>query len=355
MWRKAGIASPAALGANAASVRQRAKPVSVFPFSFYSFGFYAKGWMNMRKDAWLFAGPLLILSGAGVLLRSLELRSSLDPDTMIMDFKAPSGLLLGLTAAVLLLLLVLCRRLPETKNGGSYGQVFGRPFMPFVSGAALVLCLAGALICLKQRHLSAAPDALTLLLALLGALAGVSWFSLSLSARRGGKGSFGTALLPVLFGCLFLVFYYKNFAQLPALLYTMYPFLALCAALAALHLLAGWTVGKPRKKPALLCAGLGTYFSVVACVNGDHPAFLPFFAALALELIAHGVCLMTAPEFPAAEEAPAADAPAEDAPAEKEATEAEAEEAAPAAEAEAEDASESADPEAPAGEGKMEE
>jgi len=250
----------------------------------------------MRKDAWLFAGPLLVLSAAGMLLRSLELRSSLDADAMIMTFGAPSGLLLGLTVIAALFSLLLCRRLPK-ESTGACGQVFRGAAMPFVSGAALLLCLAGALVCL--RHGSGVFSSL---LALLGALAGVGWFSLSLDAARGKKGSFTTALPPVLFCCLFLMYYYKSYAQLPALLYTMYPFLALCAALAALHLIAGWTVGKPRRRAALFCAGLGTFLCAVSCLNGDHPAFRFFFAALALELFAHGILLMTAPALPEAEE-----------------------------------------------------
>ena len=251
----------------------------------------------MRKDAWLFAGPLLVLSAAGMLLRSLELRSSLDAETMIMAFGAPSCLLLVLTVLAALFSLFLCRRLPKERADGAYGQVFRGAAMPFVSGAALLLCLAGALVCLRYGS-GVFPS----LRALLGALAGVGWFSLSLDAARGKKGAFAAALPPVLFCCLFLMDYYKSYAQLPALLYTMYPFLALCAALAALHLIAGWTVGKPRRRAALFCAGLGTFLCAVSCLNGDHPAFRFFFAALALELFAHGICLMTAPALPEAEE-----------------------------------------------------
>ena len=290
----------------------------------------------MRKDAWLFAGPLLILSAMGMLLRSLELRGSLDRSAMTMTFGAPSGLLIGVTVLAALFVLVLCLRMSGERSGGAYGQIFRGSVMPMVSGAALLLCLGGALLCLRQDGLS---SLLVALLALLGVLAGAGWFSLSLDAVRGKPGTYTAALPTVLFACLFLIFYYKSFAQLPALLYTMYPFLALCAALCGLHLISGWTVGKRRKRGALFCAGLGTYLCAVAAVGGDHPAFRLFFAALALELFAHGICLITAPFIPA-EEAPAEGAE-------------EAEEA-PAAEAEAADASESADPEAPAGEGKTE-
>ena len=259
-----------------------------------------------RKDVWLFAGPLLILSAIGVLLRNLELRSSLDESAMTMTFGVPSGLLLGVTAVTVLFLLYLCRRLPVSKNGGSYGQVFGRKDMIIAGAGALVLCLGGALSCLRENGLS---SVLTDLLILTGVLAGVGWFSLSLDAARGRKGSFVAAVLPVIFACLFLLYYYKSFAQFPALLYTMYPFLALCAALAGLHLLAGWTVGKPRKRSAVFFTGLGTYLCVVATCNADRAGFSLFFGAMALELLLHGVLLIMAPSLPEAEEA--GDAPAE--------------------------------------------
>ena len=91
---------------------------------------------------------------------------------------------------------------------------------------------------------------------------------------------------------LFLIVFYKNYAQKPALLYTLYPFLGLCAALSALHLIAGFAVKRVRPRKALFLCGAGSYLCLVSLVGVQEISFRLFLAAIALELAAHGVCLL---------------------------------------------------------------
>ena len=96
----------------------------------------------------------------------------------------------------------------------------------------------------------------------------------------------------MIFSGLFLIVFYKGYAQLPALLYTLYPFLGLCAALGALHLIAGFAVGRVRPRLTLFLCGAGAYLCAVSIPGVEEGSFRLFFAAVALELAAHGVCLL---------------------------------------------------------------
>ena len=247
----------------------------------------------MRKYAWLFLGSLILLGGAGVLLRVIELRTALDPSTMLMDFVPASLILLLLSALVLGLMGWLARKGLSEPLPRRYGRCFGGVGALAVSAAALVLAAAGALLCLRSRSSDTGMRLFQGLLALLAALAGAAWLALGLDGwRKKKEDSFLSAVLPVFFCGVFLILFYKTYAQMPALLYTLYPFLGLCAALTALHLIAGFTLERARPRLTLFLCGAGCYFCIVALPGVKETAFRLFLGALALELAVHGVCLL---------------------------------------------------------------
>ena len=249
----------------------------------------------MRKKAWLFLGCLIFCSAAGALLRALELRTALDPSTLLMDMVPASVLLLVLSALVLVLMGFLARRLEAEGLPRRYNLCFGGVGSPAVGAAALILAAAGALLCLRDRDTDRNMRLFLGLLALTGFLAGAAWLALGLDGwRKKKEDSFLSAVLPVVFCGLFLIVFYKRYAQMPALLYTLYPFLGLCAALGGLHLIAGFAVGRERVRPrtALFLCGAGAYLCVVALAGAPKASFRLFLAAIALELAAHGVCLL---------------------------------------------------------------
>ncbi len=249
----------------------------------------------MRKKAWLFLGCLMLFSAAGALLRALELRTALDTSTMLMDTVPASILLLVLSAVVLVFMGLLARGLEAKALPRRYGRCFGGAGTLAVAALCLLLTFWGALLCLRDRGGTQAQRLLPGLLALMSALAGTAWLALGLDVRRKKKAdSFLSAAIPVFFCGLFLVIFYKTYAQIPALLYTLYPFLGLCGALAGLHLIAGFTVNRERARPrlTLFFCGAGAYFCAVALAGAPKDAYRLFFAALALELAVHGVYLL---------------------------------------------------------------
>ncbi len=247
----------------------------------------------MQKNARIFLGLLLVFSALGLLLRRIELNTTLDAATMLMDFRAVSALLPALSVLAAAAFFLLGRARLTGKEPAEYGRVFYGKGLPAVSGVVLALMLAGSLLCLRSWKAAAGPERIfPAILALLGVLGGAGAFTLALEANRGGKGSFSAAAMPVLFTAFFLVTFYKTYAHQPALLYTLYPFLALCCALAALHLAAGFTVGKPRALWTFFFSGLGAYLCAVSVLSAADPAHKLFFAALALALAAQGVCLL---------------------------------------------------------------
>ena len=247
----------------------------------------------MRKNAWLFLGGLILLSVAGVLLRVIELRTALDLSTMLMDLTPASLILLILSALTLVLMGWLARKGPEEVLPRSYARCFGSIGTLAVSAAALVLAVIGALICLRSRSSDMGMRLFQGLLALLAALAGAAWLALGLDGwRKKKEDSFLSAVLPVIFCGIFLILFYKTYAQLPAMRYTLYPFLGLCASLAALHLIAGFTLGRVRPRLTLFLCGAGSYLCIVALPGVKETSFRLFMGAIAIELAVHGVCLL---------------------------------------------------------------
>ena len=247
----------------------------------------------MRKKAWLFLGCLILLSAAGVLLRAVELRTALDRSTMLMDFVPASAILLALSALALGFFAFLARKADLSELPHRYNRCFSGVGTLAASAVSLVLAVFGAVLCLRDRGSDPDMRLFLGLLALTGALGGAAWLALGLDGwRKKKEDSFLSAVLPVIFCGLFLVVFYKEYAQRPALLYTLYPFLGLCAALSALHLIAGFSVNRLRPRLTLFLCGAGCYLCAVSVVGVEENAYRLFLGAILLELAAHGVCLL---------------------------------------------------------------
>lgn len=247
----------------------------------------------MRKNAWLFLGSLLVLSAAGLLLRAVELRTALDHATMLMDFVPASAILLALSALALGCFGFLARKAGFEGLPHRYNRCFGGVGTLAAGGVSLVLAVCGAVLCLRDRGSDRDLRVFLGLLALTAALGGAAWLALGLDGwRKKKEDSFLSAVLPVVFCGLFLIVFYKEYAQRPALLYTLYPFLGLCAALSALHLIAGFTVNRVRPRLTLFLCGAGAYLCAVSLPGVEETAYRLFLGAIFLELAAHGVCLL---------------------------------------------------------------
>ena len=270
----------------------------------------------MRKKAWLFLGCLILLSAAGALLRAVELRTALDRSTMLMDFVPASAILLILSVLALGFFGFLARKADFEGLPRRYNRCFGGVGTLAVSGVSLILAVFGAVLCLRDRGSNPDLRLFLGLLALTGALGGAAWLALGLDGwRKKKEDSFLSAVLPVVFCGLFLIVFYKEYAQRPALLYTLYPFLGLCAALSALHLVAGFAVSRVRPRLTLFLCGAGCYLCAVSLPGVEENAYRLFLGVLAVELAAHGVCLLLPhPPEPEKKEETGTEAPEGEAP-----------------------------------------
>ena len=276
----------------------------------------------MRRNAYLFGGIVLLASAAGMLLRITELSTLLDRRNMLMVRGAASYILLAVAILALVALAVLARKWKAPELPARYGPVFRGAGNLTVSAVSFAAMLGGAALCLlrwRQEGNGFSPW-----LALLAVLAGCGWLSLSLDAyRKKAKGcTLAAAAMPVIFAALVLISFYKKNAPIPAMLYTLYPFLALTADMLALHLVAGFAGERLRPRLTVFACGAGAVLSMISLPGVPEIETRIFLAVFALELFSHAVTLLTPREFePAdfsesAEEAAseeASEAPAEEA------------------------------------------
>lgn len=272
----------------------------------------------MRKPVLLFTCATLALSAAGALLRRAELKTALEAETGLAVFVPATGLLIGLSVLAALAFFLLARFAPLEGTPEQYGRAFHpATFLPLAAAAlSLLATLAGCYFCLCRWRDEGCV--LCAILALMGGLSAAGWFSLNLDALRGKRGGLLAGALQVLFVCFFLIVYYKEYAPEPALVKTVYPFLALCAAVLALYELTGFTVGKTAPRKLLFLSGLSVYLITVAVVGLAEVEYQLFLGGVALELLISAILLLqprpepaVKPEDGAAEPVPPAPAPPE--------------------------------------------
>lgn len=255
----------------------------------------------MRRNAYLFGGVVLLAAAAGLLLRVTELSTLLDRRNMLMVPGAVSYILLALAALALIAFAVLARKWKAPELPKRYGPVFRGAGNLTVSAVCFAAALGGAFLCLLRWKREGST--FSAWLALLAVLAGCGWLSLSLDAyRKKPKGcTLLAAAMPVVFAALLLVSFYKKYAPIPAMLYTLYPFLALTADMLALHLVAGFAGERIRPRLTVFTCGAGAVLSMISLPGVPEIETRLFIAAFALQLFSHAVTLLTPREFEAAD------------------------------------------------------
>ena len=251
----------------------------------------------MRRNAYLFGGIVLLASAAGMLLRITELSTLLDRQNMLMARGTASYLLLALSVLALVALAVLARKWQVPELPARYEPVFRGEGNLTISVICFAAALGGAALCLLRWKREG--NAFSAWLSLLAVLAGCGWLSLSLDAyRKKPKGcTLLAAAMPVIFAALLLISFYKKNAPIPAMLYTLYPFLALTADMLALHLIAGFAGERIRPRWTVFFCGIGAVLSMISLPGVPEMEVRLFLAAFALELFSHAVTLLTPREF----------------------------------------------------------
>ena len=267
----------------------------------------------MRKYACLFGALALLGSAAGLCLRVVEVNTLLDRRTMLMEVAPVSIILMVVMAAFLVGFILLAKKWPVPDFPPRYGPVFRGTGMLTVSVLCCLALLVGASLGLHRWKESG--KVFHAILALLAALSGFGWLSLSFDAQR--KKPDGCTLLaaamPIVFCGLLLVGYYKTYAPIPAMRYTMYTFLALCADLLAVHFFAGFTAPRLRPRTALAFAGAGIVLSLTSLPGVEETEIRIYLAVFAVQLCAHSLRMLIPREYDAADFAepvpPEAEAP----------------------------------------------
>lgn len=235
----------------------------------------------MRKDTAL---PALALAGgaAGFFLRRWQLDSAYRPDTQLFAHGAPATYaLLGLTALVAVLLLILLR---ERREGlDDFLPAFGSPGagqMTLFAAAWILLAAAGGLGIMDGfqilRLWRASPEMYQLSLPvsqlLTGALCVFAGFGVLFMGRMAYRGKLGNqecvlVPFPALAGLVWLFSTHLKHGTEPVLMkYAFTLFAALLFTLAHYYA-AGFLYGRPRPRLTAFCALMGTAVGIVSLAD----------------------------------------------------------------------------------------
>ena len=158
-------------------------------------------------------------------------------------------------------------------------------------GAAL--CLAGAVLMLR-----AYDQPYPMLRKVLGALAILSGAGILCTGWTGKHDAqsptacLGT-IVPVLFGCFWLIVSYKDHAANPVIWSYAVEIIAISAATVALYLIAGFVFCRPRLFPTCLMCAVAAYLCFMALGDDRALVYQVFFAGLSLFFLVTLYCLLS--------------------------------------------------------------
>lgn len=264
----------------------------------------------MKKEILL---PAAAVAGgaAGFVLRTWELSTAFEPDTGLPISGVPATYLLAaLTAAMVLVLAVLCRDSYEriSREDDSAFAAPGLPVYPAAAGLSALLLLAGGLA-LGWDFLHGASAVFTHpILAVLAVVSGVCLLLLAKSRFHGvprPRYDF-LQLMPAYTCCVWLVSSYQMRAGDPVQLDYIYQLAAIIASLLGLYYCAGFSFGKGKPFQACLFSLLGVYGSIVTLADGhDLANTLLYLSAILYLLVSAAVLLRSAAQPSGSDASPA--------------------------------------------------
>ena len=267
----------------------------------------------MKKSGIVFVLVSLLLAAAAMLLRKLELLTVLDESGLAV-FRPVTAVLITLSVLAAVFYFLLARREVEKPAEPVSFAAFRSLGLPGVVMGAVTLLIQLLGAWLLFRDWKNTGSVLNLVLALLAGLAGAGWLCLRMEELREmkpGGTRFLAGCVDTLFCCLWLITYYRAEAAEPALILTVYAFLALCACCVAAYAYTGGSVGRMKPRFTLFFCGLALYLSLVATVRQEAGAFRLFWLAAALQFCQCGLVLLSPGEPEKAPEAAGEEEPAE--------------------------------------------
>lgn len=262
----------------------------------------------MRKE--LILPVTAIVGGAiGFFLRRLELATAFEPDTGLPIEGMPvTWALIALSAAVAVVLLLLCLGVGKGFEGG-YDQAFrardAAPYMMGMTAGAFLTAAAGVLLLLKLPRLYAEASLETsgfpmfslvpmVLLAVLCLCSAWSMLMLGKNNYRGEeKGKYSAWLLiPAYTCCMWLIVSYQEHSGDPIILDYVYQLFSVIAAVLGCYFLSGFGFGRSRPAAAAFFSAEAMYFALVTLADAHEPAFLLLYAGCFFYFAASSVALL---------------------------------------------------------------
>ena len=262
----------------------------------------------MRKE--LILPVTAIVGGAiGFFLRRLELATAFEPDTGLPIEGMPvTWALIALSAAVAVVLLLLCLGVGKGFEGG-YDQAFrardAAPYMMGMTAGAFLTAAAGVLLLLKLPRLYAEASLETsgfpmfslvpmVLLAVLCLCSAWSMLMLGKNNYRGEeKGKYSAWLLiPAYTCCMWLIVSYQEHSGDPIILDYVYQLFSVIAAVLGCYFLSGFGFGRSRPAAAAFFSAEAMYFALVTLADAHEPAFLLLYAGCFFYFAASAVALL---------------------------------------------------------------
>lgn len=262
----------------------------------------------MRKE--LILPVTAIVGGAiGFFLRRQELLTAFEPDTGLPIEGMPvTWALIALSAAVAVVLLLLCLGVGKGFEGG-YDQAFrardAAPYMMGMTAGAFLTAAAGVLLLLKLPGLYAEAQAESsgfpmfslvpmVLLSVLCLCSAWSMLMLGKNNYRGEeKGKYSAWLLiPAYTCCMWLIVSYQEHSGDPIILDYVYQLFAVIGAVLGCYFLSGFGFGRGRPAAAAFFSAEAMYFALVTLADAHEPAFLLLYAGCFFYFAASSVALL---------------------------------------------------------------
>ena len=262
----------------------------------------------MRKEI-LLPAIAVVGGGAGFALRRWELATAFEPDTGLPIEGMPvTWALIALSAAVAVVLLLLCLGVGKGFEGG-YDQAFrardAAPYMMGMTAGAFLTAAAGVLLLLKLPRLYAEASLETsgfpmfslvpmVLLAVLCLCSAWSMLMLGKNNYRGEeKGKYSAWLLiPAYTCCMWLIVSYQEHSGDPIILDYVYQLFSVIAAVLGCYFLSGFGFGRSRPAAAAFFSAEAMYFALVTLADAHEPAFLLLYAGCFFYFAASSVALL---------------------------------------------------------------
>lgn len=225
----------------------------------------------------------VVLGAAGLVLRVLQRQAALGSDGLWLEGCGESWALIALSAAALVIVVVLCARLPAAASLDTL-QPAG-PLADIVSHLAVLVLLAGGVVQLLSNGGELEISALALV------AAAVLLEGCHLARQQGKRPSLMLYALAVLCLALRLILEFRLWSKDPSIWDYCFLLLSTVSVMLACYHMGAFSIDRGQRRRTVFFCLIGVYFSLVSVMDGDWAQRLAA-AGTALLLFAYGLMLL---------------------------------------------------------------